>query len=72
MSREEHLCWAKERALQYVEAGDLGNAIASMLSDLTKHEELGSHPGIRLGTLQLVGGHLKTKEQVRHWIEGFQ
>jgi hypothetical protein len=37
LTRAEHLQWAKARALEYVEAGDLANACASMLSDLSKH-----------------------------------
>ena len=33
-TREQHIAWAKERALEYVDAGDLANAVASMGSDL--------------------------------------
>jgi hypothetical protein len=34
MTREEHLAWAKTRALEYANRGDLVNAVASMGSDL--------------------------------------
>ncbi len=39
MNREQHLAWCKGRALQYLDRGDYGQAIASMGSDLGKHEE---------------------------------
>ena len=38
-TREEHLAWCKDRALAYVEAGDLAGALASMSSDLRKQPE---------------------------------
>jgi len=38
-TRAEHLAWCKERALAYVEQGDLNNAFASLISDLRKHPE---------------------------------
>lgn len=39
MTRDEHLKWCKERALEYLDRGDLSNAVTSMLSDLEKHAE---------------------------------
>jgi hypothetical protein len=33
----EHFLFARERALEYVEMGDAGNAMTSMVSDLGKH-----------------------------------
>jgi len=38
-SRAEHLAWAKARALEYVDAGNIMQAMASLTSDLTKHDE---------------------------------
>ena len=38
-TRAEHLAWCKRRAMEYVDAGDLSNAVASMGSDLSKHPE---------------------------------
>lgn len=67
MTRDEHLAWAKQRAHEYVEMGDNQNAIASMLSDLGKHPELARKVEIGL----IAAMHLTTKEQVKHWIEGF-
>jgi hypothetical protein len=71
MNREEHLEWCKKRALQYVEADDVVQAIMSMLSDLDKHPETESHAGKTLGIMLLSSGQLKTKEETRKFIEGF-
>jgi len=38
-SRADHLAWAKARALEYVDAGNVLQAMASLTSDLTKHDE---------------------------------
>jgi hypothetical protein len=70
MARAEHLEWAKQRALAYVERGDLQNAFTSLASDLRKHPELADHPGIELGMMQLMGG-LSTPADMRRYIEGF-
>jgi hypothetical protein len=39
MTRAEYMKWCKMRALEYVDAGQLDNAISSILSDFTKHPE---------------------------------
>ncbi|MBO0360654.1 hypothetical protein J0X19_22025 [Hymenobacter sp. BT186] len=70
MSRAEHLQWAKDRALAYVDAGDLASAGASFLSDLSKH------PAIKPGTVHLLyalealSGGLNTPDKVRAFING--
>ena len=69
MTRQEHLAWAKARALEYVQHGDLDQAITSMASDLTKHAELGGEP---LAWLVLaIRMDRKTPESVTRWIKGF-
>ncbi len=70
-SRADHLAWCKERALEYVDAGDLNQAFASMCSDFRKHPETEKHPGIMLGVAMLMEGHLNTPEKMQHFIEGF-
>lgn len=70
-TRAEHLAWCKTRALEYVDGGDLPNALASMNSDLMKHPDTAGHPGIELGTMQQMSGMLRTPRDVREWIEGF-
>lgn len=71
MDRDEHVAWCKKRALEYVNAGELDNAFASMGSDLNKHPETEGHPGIQLGMGLLMIGDLKTAETMRKFIEGF-
>lgn len=70
-TRAEHLQWCKDRALEYADVGDLLNAFASMVSDLGKHRETAGHVGIKLGTMEFMGGFLNTPDRMRHWIEGF-
>jgi hypothetical protein len=71
MNREQHLTWSKQRALEYVERGELPNAWASMVSDMSKHEELENHGAIELGGMLLLAGYLNTEREMRHFINGF-
>jgi len=71
MTRNEYLEWAKKRALEYLDAGDLQNAVASMGSDLNQHEDF---KGIvsnlfPLAVIYIADGD---SEGVRRWIEGFR
>lgn len=70
-TRAEHLRWSKDRALQYVDMGDIPNAFASLESDLNKHPETANHAGMTLGMMLLMGGHLTKRQEVRDFIEGF-
>lgn len=70
-SRDEHLKWCKERALQYCDMGDVGQAYTSMASDLGKHPETQGHSAIELGMMLMMGGHLSTSHQMREFINGF-
>jgi len=70
-TREQHLEWCKRRALEYVDSGDLNQALASMGSDLGKHEETRNHAGIKLGMMMLMSGQLSTPDKMRKFIEGF-
>ncbi|GAB2954603.1 hypothetical protein GCM10027048_20090 [Hymenobacter coalescens] len=69
-TRAAHLQWAKDRALEYLHAGDLPNAWASFVSDLGKHPDTAGHRAIELGTLELLMGGLNTPDKLRHHIEG--
>jgi len=71
MTRDEHLEWCKKRARAYLDQGDLENAIASMGSDLMKHEELA---GIcsKLMPLALLYVVERDLEGAKRWIEGFR
>ena len=73
MNRQEHLQWCKDRALEYVDAGDLEQALASLTSDLGKHPETQHHvrDTCPLGMQLLMAGHLSTPQEMREWITGF-
>lgn len=70
MNAAEHFDWAVGRAMEYVEADDPGNAMASLVSDLGKHEDTA---GILTDELQylflgevIIGG----TQGARRFIEG--
>jgi hypothetical protein len=71
MTRDEHLAWAKKRALEYLDVGDLMNAFTSMGSDLSKHPDLK-----KIGAMMFPVGMLYVMRhdarQLRSWIEGFR
>lgn len=69
MTREEHLAWCKQRALEYVNAGDLPNAVASMASDMNKDARTAVH--VCLVGVGMMEAAKSNTEGVRRWIEGF-
>lgn len=74
MTRDEHLKWCKQRALEYLQPGEffsLDGAYGSMISDLGKHDELRDHPARELMVMLKLGGHLNTAIEMRKFIEGF-
>jgi len=71
MTRAEHLQWAKDRALEYADQGDVGQAMASLGSDLNKHPETKGHSGMELMMMLAMGGHLDSPAELRKFIEGF-
>jgi len=70
-TREDHLKWCKQRALQYLECGNITNAWASIASDLQKHSETAGHSGLMLGTMQMMAGGLSSVPEMKKFIEGF-
>lgn len=71
MTRQEHLDWCKQRALEYCDNGDAVNAWASMASDMSKHEETENHAALQLGMMMLMSGHLNSVPEMRKFIQGF-
>lgn len=74
-TREQHLEFCKVRAREYLDEGDLMNAVTSMMSDLDKHPEtrLGDGPGA--GTLMWLGilaVNSGDPREVSRFIEGFR
>lgn len=70
MNRKEHLQWCKDRALKYVDAGDNRQAMASMMSDIQKHEGTGGdvQRGFSLGIMAIQSGN---DDEMRRFINGF-
>jgi hypothetical protein len=72
MTRDEHLALCKRRALEYIDAGDLKNAVASMGSDLSKHPDTraaADNPHLMaIGMLHVMQHDAPA---VRRWITGF-
>lgn len=67
--RAEHLAWCKQRALEYLDAGNLQDAVASMGSDLNKHPETGCPDVLMTPGMMLIVNN--DAAGVRRWIEGF-
>jgi hypothetical protein len=72
MTREEHLRWAKDRAIEYADRGDMTNAIASLGSDLGKHPDTKGHGGMELMMMMALSGQFERPGELRKFIEGFQ
>jgi hypothetical protein len=73
VTREEHLQWAKDRALEYADRGDVAYAIGSLRSDLRKHPETAQSVGVideLMFPLAMIGDFERPGE-LRKFIEGF-
>jgi hypothetical protein len=72
VNRQDHVVWCKQRALEYVEAGDTAMALTSLISDLRKHPLTESTAEVvgELGTILVMAGHLGTPGEMRAWING--
>lgn len=77
MTRDEHLAWAKKRALEYVEQGAVADGIASFMSDAQKDMGSGlivdvTKPAsgmlFQLGLMHAMSGN---RVEARRWIEGW-
>lgn len=74
MERAEYLQWAKDRALAYVDKGELGEAMKSMLSDMNEREDTKFKGSATLGALMhLAIMHVQNHDvrEMRRWVEGF-
>lgn len=71
MTRQEHLNWCKKRAHEYLDRGDIQNAVASMMSDLSKHDETKLSPQSPLNMLGLMVAASSDTHEARRYIDGF-
>lgn len=61
--------WCKQRALEYVDQGDVVAALASMTSDLRKHPDT-THL-VEFAGMIGPGEAMRGPESMRRFIEGF-
>jgi hypothetical protein len=71
VTRDEHLEWCKQRAREYLQRGELANAVASMLSDLGTHPEMKPCPP-ELGMVGILFAASNDRTAVSRFIEGFR
>jgi len=71
MDRVEHLQWCKDRAMEYLDHGNLQQAFASFNSDMAKHEETAKHSALKLGSMLFANGQLDTVAKMKKWMLGF-
>jgi hypothetical protein len=65
MNRSEHLEWAKNRALEYIELDDPQEALMSLMSDLSKHEDLRWHKNRESLMLLILSNKEKSPEYIQ-------
>ena len=75
MTRDEHLQWCETRAMDYVAQGDLINAVASMMSDMQKHDGTATSENgalARFGVIAALKAAQGDRDFVVRYIEGFR
>ena len=70
MDHHEHLQWCRERAREYLAAGDHMNAVTSMMSDLQKHDDW--RDGKLCTTMMMLYMVDPTRETAERIVEGFR
>lgn len=68
VSRADHIAWCQRRALDFVDIGDLAQALASLQSDLRKHPNTAGHPAIVSGMVLVQAGKLRSPGAMRAFI----
>ena len=68
MTRAEHLAWAKKRALEHVDRGELQHALDSMISDMRKHPASFDYAWAEAALAQWMEGKLDTQDKMRALI----
>lgn len=73
MTREEHLKWCRERAIQDMDYyKDPTKGLISMASDLRKHPETNHESLTSLCLAQVIINPKITRQQVIDFIDGFK
>ena len=74
MTRDEHLQWSKDRALDYLNRGKVADAMTSFMSDATKGPEpidWSEGAYMVLSQLGMMHAIANNSTEMRRWIEGF-
>ncbi len=69
MSRAEHIEWCKKRALALLNEGNHQEAVASIISDLGKHQDTAASQDL-FGMMMMAT--VKDEASARKFIEGFR
>jgi hypothetical protein len=72
MTRQEHLDWAKKRALEYCDRGELQRALDSLISDLGEHPETDHFFCSESLIVKWMEGKLDTPKKMRELIDSVQ
>ena len=72
MNRNDHIEWCKQRALLELDQNGITNALASIQSDLSKHDETKNHPCRDIGMILSMTGKLSTYSEMKKFIEDVQ
>lgn len=69
MPRTEYVKWCKERALVYLDRGDVTNAVTSMMSDMDKRDDTKVPQAlVPLGMMAIIS---RDESEARRFIVGF-
>jgi hypothetical protein len=72
MTRDEHIEWCKARAREYLDAGDVVNAIASKMTDVTQHPETTQVLSPTLTSFGMMAAQNNDLAAARRFVEGFR
>lgn len=73
--RDQHMAWCKQRAIEYLDQGDLNGALASFMSDMSKQPDTDEYmrsPAIAMLVVVdgLGGVQNNDAHRLRRFIEG--
>ena len=66
----EYVAWCKQRALEYVDLGDLVQVVTSMISDMSNHPE-SDKPALNMLMFSGMMEAQRGTDAVRKWINDF-
>lgn len=68
ITREAHMTWCKERAMEYAVRGDKSGCTMSFLSDIGKHPDTADLGSVVAMTILVAGD---SPNALIHWVEGW-